>query len=121
MIQLHGAEASDAEAREQSAMLASVLDLGEVTVDEVMTHRGSVEMIDVESAPEDALRQVMESPLYPSSRFSGKPENIIGVLHVKALLRGLIRPLSQPCRNHHQPSKLPRLHQSHILCQRQHF
>ena len=89
MIQLHGAEASDAEAREQSAMLASVLDLGEVTVDEVMTHRGSVEMIDAQSAPEDALRHVMESPFTRHPVFSGKPENIIGVLHVKALLRGL--------------------------------
>ena len=89
MIQLHGAEASDAEAREQSAMLSSVLDLGEVTVDEVMTHRGSVEMIDAESAPEAALRQVMESPYTRHPVYSGKPENIIGVLHVKALLRGL--------------------------------
>lgn len=89
MIQLHGAEASDDDAREQSAMLSSVLDLGEVTVDEVMTHRGSVEMIDAESAPEDALRQVMESPFTRHPVFSGKPENIIGVLHVKALLRGL--------------------------------
>ncbi len=89
MIQLHGADASDAETREQSAMLASVLDLGEVTVDEVMTHRGSVEMIDAESAPEDALRQVMESPYTRHPVFSGKPENIVGVLHVKALLRGL--------------------------------
>ena len=89
MIQLHGAESSDADTREQSAMLASVLDLGEVAVDEVMTHRGSVEMIDAESAPEDALRQVMESPYTRHPVFSGKPENIIGVLHVKALLRGL--------------------------------
>lgn len=89
MIQLHGADATDAEAREQSAMLSSVLDLGEVTVDEVMTHRGSVEMIDAESAPEDALRQVMESPYTRHPVYSGKPENIIGVLHVKALLRGL--------------------------------
>ena len=89
MIQLHGADATDAEAREQSAMLSSVLDLGEVTVDEVMTHRGSVEMIDAESAPEDALRQVMESPFTRHPVYSGKPENIVGVLHVKALLRGL--------------------------------
>ncbi len=89
MIELHGAKTSDADTREQSAMLSSVLDLGEVTVEEVMTHRGSVEMINADNDPEAALRQVMESPFTRHPVFSGKPENIIGVLHVKALLRGL--------------------------------
>ena len=89
MIELHGANTSDADTREQSAMLSSVLDLGEVTVEEVMTHRGSVEMINADRDPEAALRQVMESPFTRHPVFSGKPENIIGVLHVKALLRGL--------------------------------
>lgn len=89
MIELHGANTSDADTREQSAMLSSVLDLGEVTVEEVMTHRGSVEMINADHDPEAALRQVMESPFTRHPVFSGKPENIIGVLHVKALLRGL--------------------------------
>ena len=91
MIELHGANTLDAEAKEQSAMLSSVLDLGEVTVDEVMTHRGSVEMINAQSSTEDVLRQIMESPFTRHPVFSGKPENIIGVIHVKALLRGLDR------------------------------
>lgn len=99
MIQLHGAEANDDDAREQSAMLASVLDLGEVTVDEVMTHRGSVEMIDADCAPEAALRQVMESPYTRHPVYSGKPENIVGVLHVKALLRGLDKATAKGDRN----------------------
>jgi Mg2+/Co2+ transporter CorB len=89
MIELHGATTTDAETREQTTMLSNILDLGEVTVDEVMTHRGSVEMINAESNPDDALRRVMESPFTRHPVFSGKPENIIGVLHVKALLRGL--------------------------------
>lgn len=89
MIELHGATTTDAETREQTAMLASVLDLGEVTVDEVMTHRGSVAMLNAESNADGALKQVMESPFTRHPVFSGKPENIIGVLHVKALLRGL--------------------------------
>lgn len=95
MIELHGASTTDAEKREQSAMLASVLDLQEVSVDEVMTHRGSVEMINAESNPDSALRQVMESPFTRHPVFSGKPENIIGVLHVKALLRGLDKAADQ--------------------------
>ena len=89
MIELHGANTLDAETREQSAMLSSVLDLGEVTVEEVMTHRGSVEMINADQSAEKILRQIMDSPYTRHPVFSGKPDDIIGVLHVKALLRGL--------------------------------
>ena len=91
MIELHGANTLDAETREQSAMLSSVLDLGEVTVEEVMTHRGSVEMINADQSAEKILRQIMDSPYTRHPVFSGKPDDIIGVLHVKALLRGLDR------------------------------
>ena len=95
MIELHGANTSDADTREQTAMLSSVLDLGEVTVEEVMTHRGSVEMINADHSPEKILRQIMDSPYTRHPVFSGKPDNIIGVLHVKALLRGLDRDSQQ--------------------------
>ena len=91
MIELHGANTLDAETREQSAMLSSVLDLGEVTVEEVMTHRGSVEMINAGQSAEKTLRQIMDSPYTRHPVYSGKPDDIIGVLHVKALLRGLDR------------------------------
>ncbi|XDZ65434.1 HlyC/CorC family transporter [Alphaproteobacteria bacterium LSUCC0684] len=89
MIALHGQTTDDAEAKEQTAMLASVLDLGEVTVEEVMTHRGSVMMINAASDPDEVFRQVMDSPYTRHPVYSGKTDNIIGVLHVKALLRGL--------------------------------
>ena len=95
MIELHGANTLDADTREQTAMLSSVLDLGEVTVEEVMTHRGSVEMINADHSPEKILRQIMDSPYTRHPVFSGKPDNIIGVLHVKALLRGLDRDSQQ--------------------------
>ena len=91
MIELHGANTLDAETREQSAMLSSVLDLGEVTVEEVMTHRGSVEMINAGQSAEKTLRQIMDSPYTRHPVYSGKPDDIIGVLHVEALLRGLDR------------------------------
>jgi Mg2+/Co2+ transporter CorB len=62
MIALHGQTIDDAETRETTAMLASVLDLGEVMVEEVMTHRGSVMMINAASDPDEVFRQVMDSP-----------------------------------------------------------
>ena len=91
MIALHYSRSDDEETREQSAMLSSVLDLGEVTVDEVMTHRASVAMVNAESIPEEAFRHIMESPYTRHPVFSGKTDNIIGVLHVKELLREIGR------------------------------
>jgi len=99
MIALHGQTRDDAETREQTAMLASVLDLGEVTVEEVMTHRGSVMMINAASDPDEVFRQVMESPYTRHPVYSGKTDNIIGVLHVKALLRGLGKAADGPPQN----------------------
>ena len=88
LIDLHVNE-TDEEGRETGAMLASVLDLGEVTVEEIMTHRASVSSLSVDDDPEQILRFVLTSPHTRHPVYSGKPENIIGVLHVKALLRAI--------------------------------
>ncbi len=88
MIELHSDNA-DSEQREKKAMLSSVLDLSELTVDEIMTHRGSVSMVNVEDKPKDIVSFVLNSPHTRLPIYSGKPENIIGVLHVKDLLRSL--------------------------------
>ena len=88
MIELHG-ENSDAEGRETKAMLSSVLDLPDVGVDEIMTHRASVSMINANDAAEDIVRFVLTSPHTRHPIFLDTPENIIGVLHVKSLLLAL--------------------------------
>ena len=88
LIELHG-ENSDAEGRETKAMLSSVLDLGDVQVDEIMTHRASVSMINADDAAEEILRFVMTSPHTRHPVFKDSPENIVGVLHVKSLLLAL--------------------------------
>ena len=53
---------STSELKETKAMLSSVLDLSELTVDEIMTHRGSVSMVNVEDKPEDIVSFVLNSP-----------------------------------------------------------
>ncbi|MEC8806836.1 MAG: CNNM domain-containing protein, partial [Pseudomonadota bacterium] len=45
MIELHGAD-GDADDRETQAMLSSVLDLNEISVEQIMTHRAGVKMVD---------------------------------------------------------------------------
>ena len=88
MIELHG-ETNNAESKETNAMLSSVLDLGDVQVDEIMTHRASVSMINADDDPEDIVRFVLTSPHTRHPIYKDSTENIIGVLHVKSLLLAL--------------------------------
>ncbi|KAF0119142.1 MAG: hypothetical protein FD149_209 [Rhodospirillaceae bacterium] len=84
-IDLH----SGHEIRDERDMLRSVLDLAEVTVDEVMTHRGQMVSINADQPPAEVVEQVLTSPYTRLPLWRGRPDNIIGVLHVKALLRAV--------------------------------
>ena len=88
MIELHGAD-GDADDRETQAMLSSVLDLNEISVEQIMTHRAGVKMVDADSDLESLLRDVLASPHTRHPVYSGNPDNIVGVLHVKDLLRAV--------------------------------
>jgi Mg2+/Co2+ transporter CorB len=84
-IDLH---ALDAEAVvPERAMLHSVLDLQDVEVGEIMTHRKDVLAIAAGVAPDSIIDQILESPYTRLPLWSGSPDNIVGILHAKALLR----------------------------------
>ncbi len=88
-IELH--EGDEASVKQERDMLRSVLDLTEVTVEEIMTHRRSVVAIDIAQPSEEIVRQVLESPYTRIPLWRDNPENIVGVLHAKALLREVMR------------------------------
>ena len=88
LIKLHSA-GGDISDRERGAMLSSVLDLKIITVEEIMTHRSNVVMIDIDEDPKKLIKKVLKSSYTRHPIFSGKFENIIGVLHVKELLKAL--------------------------------
>ena len=88
MIELHGAD-GDADDRETQAMLSSVLDLNEISVEQIMTHRAGVKMMNADDDLESLLSEVLASPHTRHPVYSGNPDNIIGVLHVKDLLRAV--------------------------------
>ena len=79
-------------------MLHSILDLEDVEVGAVMTHRKTMEMIDGDAAPADILDQVVRSPYTRLPVWQGEPDNIVGVLHAKDLLRALHANLADPGR-----------------------
>ena len=72
-------------------MLRSVLELTEVQVEEIMTHRRSVVAIDADLPSEEIVKQVLESAYTRIPLWRENPENIVGVLHAKALLREMMR------------------------------
>jgi len=93
-IELH-AHAGPAEAPE-GAMLRSILDLANVEVGQIMVHRRNVFAIDGDQKPEAILERALASQHTRIPLWRGQPDNIIGVLHAKALLRALRAQAGRP-------------------------
>jgi len=70
-------------------MLGGVLDLAEMDVSQVMVHRTSLAVLDVDLPPEDLVAQVLASSHSRLPLYKGDPENIVGLLHAKDLLAAL--------------------------------
>ncbi|MEC7807332.1 MAG: transporter associated domain-containing protein, partial [Pseudomonadota bacterium] len=87
LIELHTGPGPDVS--EERAMLRSILDLGEVTVEEIMTHRRNVSMINADLPLYEILDELLESPFTRLPLYRGDPDEIIGILHGKALLRAI--------------------------------
>lgn len=67
-------------------MLGGILDLGEVEVGEIMTHRKSAEMLNADMAFDKAAALVKASPFTRFPLWQGEPDSIIGVVHAKDVL-----------------------------------
>jgi len=70
-------------------MVGGVLDLRELDVTDVMIHRTKMLTVNCDAPPTDIVNAVMSSPVTRLPLWSGKPENIIGMLHAKNVLRAL--------------------------------
>ena len=85
VIDLH--EGPEPEIQHERAMLRSILELDDVGVQEVMTHRSAITMIDVNDAPEKIIDNMLKSPYSRMPLYSEDPDNITGVVHANDLLR----------------------------------
>lgn len=70
-------------------MLGGLLDLKDLSVEDVMIHRTKMRTVDADLTPAEIVREVLASPYTRMPIWRGTPENIIGVLHAKDLLRAL--------------------------------
>jgi Mg2+/Co2+ transporter CorB len=70
-------------------MLRSVLDLGDRTVGDVMTHRGNVVLIDGDQPMDAIVTQMLAAPYTRIPVQRGEADNIVGVIHAKDLFRAV--------------------------------
>lgn len=75
--------------KEDRDRILGALDLNERAVEEIMLHRSGIEMLDADLPPQDILTQILQSPFTRLPLYRGEPENIVGVIHAKDLLRAM--------------------------------
>jgi len=71
--------------------IIGVLELGELTVEEVMIHRKNLAMVDADSDPEQIVKDVLASGHTRVPMWKNDKDNVIGVLHAKDILKALSR------------------------------
>ena len=79
-------------------MLGGLLDLRDLVVSDVMIHRTKMITACADDPPEEVVKEVLESPVTRVPLWSERPENIIGILHAKDLLRALQAAEGDPAR-----------------------
>ncbi|WP_370401545.1 HlyC/CorC family transporter [Sulfitobacter sp. JB4-11] len=82
--------------KEDRDRILGALDLRERVVEEIMLHRSGIEMIDAGSPAEEILSQCLQSNHTRLPVFRDDPENIIGVIHAKDLLRAMYKLIGGP-------------------------
>ena len=70
-------------------MFGGVLDLRELEVSDVIIHRTEMVTVNADDPPADIVNAVLAAPVTRVPLWREKPENIIGMLHAKDLLRAL--------------------------------
>ncbi len=86
-VELHHAEGRvEREARD---LIRGALDLDEIRLEEIMVHRKSIEMLDLEQPVAEAIAQALKSKFTRLPLYRGDAEDIVGVLHAKDLLKAL--------------------------------
>ena len=87
VIDLHQGPGQDVP--QERAMLKSILDLGSVQVGEIMVHRKNVTMLNANDPASLIVDQILSCPFTRLPLYKEDPDNIIGVINAKALLRAV--------------------------------
>ena len=72
-------------------MLLSILDLGQVTVNDIMIPRQEISAIDVQENWDDILDQLRQTPHTRLPVYEGELDKLLGILHMKRVAQELAR------------------------------
>ena len=72
-------------------MLLSILDLGQVTVNDIMIPRQEISAIDVQENWDDILDQLRQTPHTRLPVYDGELDRLLGILHMKRVAQELAR------------------------------
>jgi Mg2+/Co2+ transporter CorB len=72
-------------------MLLSILDLGRVTVNDIMIPRQEISGIDISESWEDILDQLRQTPHTRLPVYDGELDSLVGLLHMKRVANELVR------------------------------
>lgn len=78
--------------------VGGLLDLHELEVSDIMIHRTNMRSINADEPPEEVVREILKSPYTRIPVWRGSVENIVGVVHVRDLLRALHEADNDPSR-----------------------
>jgi Mg2+/Co2+ transporter CorB len=70
-------------------MFGGILDLRDLVVSDVMIHRTDMLTLNADDSSEDLVNAVIASPVTRLPLWRGNTDNIVGILHVRDLLRAL--------------------------------
>lgn len=76
-------------AKQDRDMLGGLLNLRDLTIADVMIHRTEVITADVGEPPEQVVTAILREPVTRVPLWRGTPDNIVGILHMRDLLRGI--------------------------------
>jgi len=82
-------ESSGVFPREHHKILVNLLELEDISVDDVMTPRNQIEAIDIEDDPERLRQQIATSHHTRLVVHAGSSDNLLGILHVRRVLHAL--------------------------------
>ncbi|HLB06278.1 MAG TPA: HlyC/CorC family transporter [Alphaproteobacteria bacterium] len=75
--------------KQEHDMLHGILDLSDTTIGQVMVHRRTMLALDARMEPARLIDEVLNSPYTRFPLWQDEPDNIVGVIHAKDLLRAM--------------------------------
>jgi Mg2+/Co2+ transporter CorB len=75
--------------KDERDRLGGLLDLGELDVVDIMVHRTNIHSVNADDPVDKIVDEILAGPYTRVPLWEGQPENIVGIVHVKDLLRVL--------------------------------